>query len=453
MNLHTRMSCLATMLVVGAFSGPALAQSSATAPAPEAPPLAEAAATMAPPPAPEAPLPVEAAAPMAPPAAPEAPPFAEAAAPMAPPPAPKPTPAPTVLANQPQSPFKIETPNGSSIRLGLLLQPQFQSASSAALDGYSSNLYLRRTRVLLGGTLFGLMDYFVDTDYPNLFLAQNSAPAGMPANFQKNTPGMNVQDAFVTAHPFGDVFKVDAGYMLPPLAHNAVQGATTLYSWDYFGFTFQSGNDFGSTANPIGRDLGVEVRGLVLGGHLEYRGGMFQGLRSQETATDVASNNFFRLDARIQVNLLDPEPGFFYAGTYLGAKRILSLGGSVDFQDSYKYFATDGFVDLPLGGGLLTGQVNLAHWNGGSFIPALVSQTALMGEAGFLFAGIALSPIARAEYLWVSGGANQSRVGGGVAFWPFGHNTNLKAFYTSLKTDGAARSTNQFNVQCQLYFF
>ena len=61
----------------------------------------------------------------------------------------------------------------------------------------------------------------------------------------KNTPGMNIQDAFATAKPFGDVFKVDAGYMLPPLAHNAIQGAGTLYSWDYFA------NSFRSTANTL----------------------------------------------------------------------------------------------------------------------------------------------------------------------------------------------------------
>ena len=377
---------------------------------------------------------------------------------MAPPPAPTPAPAPaaTVLPNPPQSPLRIETPNGSSIRLGILLQPQFQSVSSAALDGYSSNLYLRRARILAGGTLFGVVDYFFDTDYPNLFLAENVAGmAGAPNTSVKNTPGMNVQDAFITYHAYGDMVKVDAGYMLPPLAHNAVQGAGTLYAYDYFAYSFLSGNDFNSSGNPVGRDLGVELRGLLIGGHLEYRVGLFQGLRSGETATEVGANNFFRTTARVQVNLLDAEPGFFYAGTYLGAKKILSLGGSVDFQDSYKYFAGDAFLDLPVGPGLVTAQINVAQWNGGTLIAALPKETAFMGEAGYLISGIELSPILRAEHLWVSNGAapNQNRIGGGVAFWPFGHNTNLKAFYTNIKVDGAARSVNQFNVQWQLYFF
>jgi len=354
----------------------------------------------------------------------------------------------------PASPLRIEGPNGSSIRFGLLIQPQFQAMSSPTLDGYAKNLYLRRTRLIVGGSLFDKFDYFIDTDYPNLFLDSNTAAAGAPEAFAKSTPGMNIQDVFVTYKPMGDMLKVDVGYMLPPLAHNALQGATTLYSWDYFTYSFRHGNSFGSSANPIGRDVGVQLRGLLVGGHVEYRVGMFQGLRDNRTATEMEARNFFRVTARLQVNLLDAEPGFFYAGSYLGSKKILSVGASYDFQDKYKYFAVDGFADLPLGPGVLTAQVNLAHWDGDTFIPGLLKQTALMGEAGYLVAGIGLSPIIRAERLWGSGTlADQTILGGGLAFWPYGHNSNLKLFYTHLKVDGADRGTNQFNLQWQVYFF
>ena len=49
--------------------------------------------------------------------------------------------------------------------------------------------------------------------------------------------------------------------------------------------------------------------------------------------------------------------------------------------------------------------------------------------------------------------ADQNRIGGGIAFWPFGHNSNLTAFYTRIDTAIASRAVNQFNVQWQLYFF
>ena len=391
-------------------------------------------------------------------APPAAPPMAEpVAAPMAPPPI---APAP---AWPPSVSFKMEPSSGNTIKVGLLLQPQFQTLGSTALNGTSYNLFLRRTRLLVSGTLFGDFEYFFDTDYPNLFLATNEGPtAAAMATTVKNTPGMNIQDAFATWKAYGDMIKVDAGYMLPPMAHNAVQGAGTLYSWDYFMFTFLSTNNalLGSAANPtpVGRDLGVQLRGLLFDGHLEYRAGLFQGLRSPEQpeaaggmATTVGSNNFFRAVGRIQVNLLDAEPGFFYAGTYLGKKKILSFGISGDTQSSYHYFAGDGFADLPAGPGIFTAQVNAAHWNGGTFIPGLPKETAVMGEIGYNFDPIHISPIFRAEYLW-STVANQSHLGGGLALWPYGHNANLKAFYTRNSETGAAHGDNQFNVQWQLYF-
>ena len=123
----------------------------------------------------------------------EAPPAAEPDAPSAPatpaepsslptitPVAPSPmaTPMPPATISEPSlappsaSPLKIEGKEGTSIRLGVLLQPQFQAVNSpsSALSGYGYNLYLRRARILLGGTIFDNVEFFVDTDYPNLFL-------------------------------------------------------------------------------------------------------------------------------------------------------------------------------------------------------------------------------------------------------------------------------------------
>jgi len=196
------------------------------APPPEAPPAA-----------------IEAAPPAPPPAAPA--PEATTAVPQAPM-APTPSAAAMPMVPAAQAPLKIETPNKSTIKFGLLFQPQFQMLQgNPGVDSAAYNLYIRRTRILVGGTLFGVLDYFLDTDFPNLFLANNAAGAMMtPADELKATPGMNIQDAFITYKPLGDMLKIDAGYMLPPLAHNAVQGATTLYSWDYFAYTFQSGNSF-----------------------------------------------------------------------------------------------------------------------------------------------------------------------------------------------------------------
>lgn len=352
--------------------------------------------------------------------------------------------------------FKTELPGGSSLRVGILLQPQFQSASDYERDRYANNLFIRRTRILVGGTLFGVIEYFMETDFANIFMANNVAGAnGAPDTAVKATPGMNIQDAFVTWKAYKDFLKFDVGYTIPPLAHNAVQSAASLYSWDYLSYSFQHNSAFLSSANPVGRDMGIAARGLLFAGHIEYRAGLYQGLRKGQTETEVGSRNFFRFAGRLQINILDAETGYFYAGSYLGAKRILSLGGAVDIQESYKYFAGDAFLDLPIGSvGIITAQVNLAHWNGGDFIPALVKQTALMGEAGFHWSVFHVGPIVRAEHLWGSDRlADQTRISGGIAYWAFGHNCNVKAFYSRIKQDGASKDINQFNVQWQVFVY
>jgi hypothetical protein len=378
----------------------------------------------------------------------------------------------------PPSPLRIENPN-ASVQFGVLAQPMLEVAGGPDADLTTKNLFLRRFRFIFGGTVFKYFEFFFDTDYPNLF-KQDSAET--MAGTYKNAPGLNVQDAYVTFKPAGDLIKVDAGFMLPPLSHNALESAAKLYGEDYFVNSFRRNifsnvDPFGSAAqSPAGRDVGVQVRGLILGGHLELRVGAFQGLRlnpvpaSTGVTAEVGGFNIFRIAARVQVNVLDAEPGYFYQGTYLGTKKVLSFGGFYDFQDQYKYFGGDMFLDLPIGrAGVLTAQADVVRWDGGTSITTLSKDTAVMAEAGFLIGPIMLSPIVRFEHLVAAQVPNpdptmpgtvpdpnnpsEDRYGGGLAFWPYGHNTNLKLFGAHVHRNPAPHDFNQINLQWQLYFY
>ena len=46
---------------------------------------------------------------------------------------------------------------------------------------------------------------------------------------------------------------------------------------------------------------------------------------------------------------LDTEAGFFTTGSYLGKKKVLTIGGGFDAQSNYKAFAGDLFFDRPVG--------------------------------------------------------------------------------------------------------
>ena len=415
-----------------------------------------------------APAPAAADAPPAAPAPVPAPTVVEPA-PVVTPAAPPETPPPTVF-----DPLKIESKN-ATLKIGLLLQPQYEAISSnvslppstvgdEAHKGMSNNLFIRRTRLLVGGTLFKTFEYFFDTDAPNLFKGDTniSGPA-MPSNGSgaKGGTGIIVQDAFGTWKAYEDAFKIDVGYMLTPGAHNALQGAGTLYGLDYFSNTFIHNTllNTGAGVNPAGRDAGLQFRGLVLDNHLEYRVGIFQGKRNAGTADQVAGQNMFRLAGRVQVNVLDAETGFFYAGSYLGKKSVLSFGAALDFQDDYKHWAVDGFLDMPVGPGGITAQVNVGAWKGKDFTtPALSNNVlAIMAEAGYRFDAVPISPIVKFERLSVSStDFTQTRLGAGLAYWPYGHTINVKGFYTHSATDlgpGDAIGQDQFQLQTQLYFY
>jgi len=365
----------------------------------------------------------------------------------------------------PARPLRVESPD-ASIQFGILAQPQFEMAGAPDADSTSKNLFLRRMRLMVGGTLFKSFEYFFDTDYPDLFKAD---PASQGGGTGKNAPGLNIQDAFVTFKPAANLLKADAGFMLPPFSHNGLQGAGTLYGVDYFVNTFRRNmannlDPFGANGqNPAGRDLGVQLRGLVLGEHLEYRVGAFQGVRqgplpaSAGNNAVVGGNNFMRVAARVQINVLDAEPGYFYQGTYLGSKSVLSVGAFYDVQDHYSSRGGDVFLDVPAGPGIITAQANFLQWDGGTFVKSLPKATVIMAEAGYLIRPLMLSPSFRFEKVTFDAPdasyPSEYRIGGGLAFWPYGHNSNLKASFTHATRTPAPHGFNQINLQWQVYFY
>lgn len=80
-----------------------------------------------------------------------------------------------------------------------------------------------------------------------------------------------------------------------------------------------------------------------------------------------------------------------------------------------------------------------------------------MGEAGFIFDAVHLGPILRFEKRWVdgetAGSPDETRIGGGLAFWPHGHNFNLKAFLMHIDPAPATHAYNAFNLQAQLFVY
>jgi hypothetical protein len=352
----------------------------------------------------------------------------------------------------PPTQLKLELPNGSSIRFGLLWQARLEAIGASGSGDYARNLFLRRFALLIGGTVLHDLEYFFDTDFSDLFKA--SGP-----DATKSGPDIVTKDAFVTYRAVDDALKVEAGLLLPPGARNTLVGAGGLLGLDFFRNAFRHAAVFGSQNGNFGRDLGVQLRGL-LGGAVEYRLGAFQGRRSapvEGPAPRAGARNSFRVAGRVQVDLLDPETTFFYASTYLGKKTILSLGASLDYQhedtEPYLAYAADAALDVPLGPGGVTAEVDLVRRDGGARV-ALPAQTAFEAEAGYRIDALKLSPVLRYERRWMESGAgDETDLGAALAFWAYGHTSNLKLAYDRIGASAAAPVYHQFNLQWQLAFY
>ena len=120
---------------------------------------------------------------------------------------------------------------------------------------------------------------------------------------------------------------VYAGRMLVPADRYTQSGPWTIDAWYYPGFF--TGGPFGTppavpqAGVPAGREVGVNVWGAPLGGHLKYYAGIY---RLQDPAVSPL------LSGRIQVSLLSPEPYWFQRTALYGDKELLSFGLSAQYQ-------------------------------------------------------------------------------------------------------------------------
>lgn len=76
-------------------------------------------------------------------------------------------------------------------------------------------------------------------------------------------------------------------------------------------------------SGPDGRDLGVNIWGAPLTGHIKYYLGAYQ-------LHDPGLNPL--LSGRLQISLLSPEPAFYQRTTYFGTKDLISFGVGGQYQ-------------------------------------------------------------------------------------------------------------------------
>jgi len=350
------------------------------------------------------------------------------------------------------------------IKFGMLLQgwAAFENEGAPDKKSLDTDFYLRRIRLLFSGQLNENILFFVETDNPNL---------GKKGDFSGRT---YIQDAWLELK-FSPALLLDVGMLLMPFSHNLMQGAGSLHAIDYH----TSFMKYPTGSNLGWRDMGLMLRGLMLGDKLEYRLALTNGVHGSDK-DPRNPHDWPRLTGRITLNLFDADGqpgvgGFFYDGLYLqktdagviSPKKFLSFGVSADWQKDlnvdvdqsgavtgrkdYLAFAGDVFWDLPLNEEKtlgLAGQADFFYYDHGDRNTSFyATDTKYATEyTGYGLAAEAGLRYQEYEFLvsldWFEATKSDANKGdllavyGGLNFWWYALNCNLKLQAGASKVSG-----------------
>jgi len=345
----------------------------------------------------------------------------------------------TLLAPADAWSIKLPLKPDTFLDFHLLLQPWMQLRQDlGARPQLQNDFFVRRARLMLGGQVTKWVSFFAETDQPNW---------GKGGDWKTST--FYMQDAFINLN-LHEAFVIDGGMLIIPFIHQARQGATTLHTLDYHTDLIKYPKD----STKVWRDMGVQLRGLLARKTIAYHVAVTNGVGNTPKDTP-------RVSGRIGINFLDAEDtSFFFGGTYLGAKKLLSVGAAFDVQQgafgegtSYYAFGGDVFLDLPLRHKRrVSGQLDVAYYGG--------EKNPDKG-IGFLFdLGYAIGnwePMVVVDWFRPDGAdelkAQLLGIHGGLAWWVMGHSVNLKLDIGFVKQPGVEmwRTPTVITLGSQLY--
>ena len=218
-------------------------------------------------------------------------------------------------------------------------------------DGGITNFGFRRNRLAFMGAWSDKVSLYVQGEFadPNLAPIDFSG-AGFDTNFK-------LLDAAVR-FSFNDAFKVTVGRFKYNFSRENLEICEESLTLDRSLFI--------RTAYVGTRDDGIAIWGNLFGDLVQYRVDAMEG--RQAASGTVAPSSNPRYSARAHVTLLEPENAYGYKGTYLGKKKVLTLGAAYQYEpevtyidpatqlggEDYQGWTVDGFFEYPLAGGAVT---------------------------------------------------------------------------------------------------
>jgi hypothetical protein len=226
-------------------------------------------------------------------------------------------------------------------------------------------------------------DQFIDQLYAeSRFNGQVHDKVAWQANFNvsgRSTDSGSVGNSFevramdlIAQFNFHDYFNLWAGRLLVPVNRSNLSGPWFMSPWYYPGVVnIGGGAGFFPKTKENGRDVGATAWGQFGDGLFKYYAGVFDLDKPQASPLYAG---------RLNLSLLDTEPGFYSSSTYYGSKKqivALGVGGEYQANDGaddgpgveadYKQFNADLLAEFDLNGsGVLTGEGAYHKWDGDS---------------------------------------------------------------------------------------
>jgi len=328
-------------------------------------------------------------------------------------------------------------------RVGAQLQAWADEQQDATTKGYAQNLFIRRGRFLLTGQVAPNVTFFFQTDNPNV----GKVPKALGAGF--------ILQDFWAEWKINDAFALSGGEFLVPLNRQELTSTISFLTLD---ISPTSTVFSGPTQSNGLRDTGFQAKGYVADGRLEYRVGIFQGIRNPAPPAP-AGRNAFRRAAYLQYDFFEKERGYTYAGTNLGKRKIVALSGGYDGQNKYKTYNANVFATIPVNkGDEVAGTIQYNHYDGGTFITALPNQRDDLLELGYYLSKAKVQPFIKLEDQKFKTSFNpsrdQRRYGAGLNYYVAGQNLKFTGQLVHVKPkNGAIHTTNDFTVQMQVWYY
>ncbi|MEJ2472059.1 MAG: selenite/tellurite reduction operon porin ExtI [Desulfuromonadales bacterium] len=225
------------------------------------------------------------------------------------------------------------------------------------------------------------------------------------------------------------------------------------------------------------RDKGVALWGNLFDDKFQYRLDVMNG--RNDSASSPESNP--RYSARVHLSLLDPETRYGYYGTYLGKKKVLTIGAAYQFENEVAYAGTqdvdykawtvdlfgeypiDGIGTFTLSGAYVDYDMDDAYQNGSPDADVVGLNGEKNGgyvKVGYMFPRLPLQLFARSEN-WSFASLNSiydqevNWYGGGFNYYLRGQNLKVTVEYSQVDYDKEVSSVEDFNTltaQLQLIF-